>query len=281
MDIHGKTALVLGAARGIGLAIARKLAAQGVRLFLPWYDWPEDIDSMKQEFSAMNRGHRFMKVDLRKNDEVRALAGLIEREAGGLDILINNIERGGMPIIHGPYTLEVNKDQWQREMETTLLAKWLVFDSCLPLLRQRDRAVVINLSSIAAVTGRSGVAGLLFSDGYAAANRGVKTLTETWARLGAPNIRVNEIMLGIIDTRHGPGTRGWKTLSPQQRQQVLDHTLLGRTGTPEEVADAVLFLLEKGNFMTGSTLRLDGGFLLGNEDIPEMPPGILEDRPKG
>ncbi len=279
MDIYGKTALVLGATRGIGRAIARTLAKKGVRLILPWYDWPEDVESMINEFSSMDMNHIFMKTDLRKAVEVEQMIQTIKRETGGLNILINNIERGGMPIVHGSYTLDINRDQWQREMETTLHAKWLVFTGCLPLLRQRRQGCVINLSSIAAVTGRAGIAGFLFNDGYAAANRGVETLTRTWAGLGAPKIRVNEIMLGIIDTRHGAGTRGWKALTAEQRQQVLDHTLVERTGTPEEVAETVLFILEKADFMTGATLRLDGGFVLGNEKVPPLPQGILGKNP--
>ena len=278
MDIKGKTALVLGASRGIGRKIARTLAGQGVRLILPWYDWPDDVATMEQEFSAMGQDHLFMKTDLRQEEEIQQLIQLIQQETDGLDILINNIERGGMPIVHGPYTLDINREQWQREMETTLHAKWLVFNQCLPLLQQQDEAAVINLSSIAALTGRAGIAGLLFNDGYVAANSGVKTLTRTWAKMGAPKIRVNEVMLGIIDHRHGAGTRGWEALSDQEKKQVRDHTLLGRTGTPEEVAQTILFILEKADFMTGATLRLDGGFVLGNEGIPPMPPGILEDR---
>jgi len=277
MNINGKTALVLGASRGIGRAISRELAKKGVRLILPWYDWPEDVASMEQEFSAMEQGHIFMRVDLRNNEEIQELVRTVKQKTNGLDILINNIERGGMPIVHGAYTLEINKEQWQREMETTLHAKWLVFNAFLPLLQQQAQATVINLSSIAAMTGRAGIAGLLFNDGYVAANKGVETLTQTWAKIGAPKIRVNEIMLGIIDSRHGAGTRGWEALSTEERRQVLDHTLVGRTGTPEEVAETVLFLLEKADFMTGTTLRLDGGFVLGNEGIPPMPSGILEE----
>ncbi|HHD63458.1 MAG TPA: SDR family oxidoreductase [Desulfobulbaceae bacterium] len=276
MKIQGKTALVPGASRGIGRAIARKLAKRGVRLVLPWYDWPEDVESMKREFSAMQQNHIFLQADLRREEDVSRLVQIIADEADGLDILINNIERGGMPIVHGAYTLEINREQWQREMETTLHAKWLIFNGCLPLLQQRPQAAVVNLSSIAALTGRAGIAGLLFNDGYAAANRGIETLTRTWARLGAPKIRVNEIMLGIIDTRHGAETKGWQALSEGQRQQVLDHTLVGRTGNPDDVAQAVIFLLEKADYMTGTTLRLDGGFVLAGETIPSMPPGILE-----
>ena len=276
MEIKGKTALVLGAARGIGKAIAEKLAGENVRLILPWYDWPEDVKALQEEFCSNGQQHHCIQADLRKEEEVNKVARLIEEETGTLDILINNIERGGMPVVHGPYSLPINKDQWQREMETTLHAKWLVFNSCLPLLKRAAQASVINISSIAGLTDRAGIAGVLFNDGYAAANKAIETFTRTWAKLGAPTIRVNEIMLGIIDSRHGKGTRGWEALSEREKQQVYDHTLLARTGMPVEVADTVLFLLKKADFMTGSTLRLDGGFVLGNEQIPPMPAGILE-----
>jgi 3-oxoacyl-[acyl-carrier protein] reductase len=128
---------------------------------------------------------------------------------------------------------------------------------------------------MAALVGRSGPAGPLFNDGYAAANRGVAALTETWARLGAPTVRVNELMLGLIDGRHGPGTRGWELLTEGQRQALLDHTLLGRTGTPEEVARAVLFLLRDADYLTGTVIRMDGGYVLGGEAAAEMPKGVL------
>lgn len=274
MEIAGKRALVLGASRGIGLAIARMLADQQVRLALPWFDWPEAAEAMAKEFGEGD--HLIMRCDLRQPAEVAALAVAIEERFGGLDILINNIERGGMPVLHGSYHHPVNRQQWQLEMDTTLHAKWLVFDQALPLLRQSPQAVVVNISSIAAIIGRNGAAGLLFNDGYAAANRGIGTLTETWARLGAPNIRVNELMLGLIDERHGPGTRGWGLLGAEQQQALMAHTPLGRTGTPQEVARAVLFLIRDADFMTGATLRLDGGFVLGGDQPAIMPDGILD-----
>jgi len=274
MEIAGKRALVLGASRGIGLAIARMLADQWVRLALPWFDWPEAAMAMTQEFNEDD--HLTKQCDLRQPAEIAALLAAIEERFGGLDILINNIERGGMPVVHGSYRLPVNHEQWQLEMETTLHAKWLVFDQALPLLRKSPQATVINISSIAGITGRSGAAGLLFNDGYAAANRGISSLTETWARLGAPSIRVNELMLGLIDQRHGPGTRGWDLLGTAQQQALMEHTPLGRTGSPEEVVQAVLFLLRDADFMTGATLRLDGGFVLGGEQPAAMPDGILD-----
>ena len=275
MNIAGKRALVLGAARGIGRAIARSLADQGVRLILPWLDWPESVAELQGEFGGDRDRHLLMRTDLRQANEVAELMAAINEQFGGLEIVVNNIERGGMPIVHGGYDRDINRDQWQLEMETTLRAKWLVFDQALPLLRRSETATVVNVSSIAGIVGRSGPAGLLFSDGYAAANRGVRSLTETWARIGAPNIRVNELMLGLIDSRHGPGTWGWDLLSEEQRRGVLRHTLLRRTGRPEEVAQAALFLIRDADFLTGSVLRLDGGYVVGGEAPSVMPDGVL------
>ena len=274
MELAGKRALIPGAARGIGRAIARALAAEGALLALPWFDWPESVAELEEEFAA--GGHLVMRADLRREEELAALFARIREAWGGLDILVNNIERGGMPIVHGDYSRPVNADQWARELDTTLAAKRLLWRRALPLLRQAPEAAALNISSIAGLTGRGGPAGLLFSAGYAAANRAVSILTEQWAREGAPRIRVNELMLGIIDSRHGPGTRGWQALSEAQRQAVLDHTLLRRTGRPEEAARAVVFLLRDADFCTGATLRLDGGYVPGGEAVPPMPPGILE-----
>ena len=270
-----KTALVPGAARGIGLAIARQLAADNVRLILPLYDWPDDSKAVQDEFTNRSGDHLFFQADLRRKEDVRNLTDFVRQEAGGLDILINNIERGGMPVVHGSYDREVNSDQWDLELDTTLLAKKLLFDNFLPLLQSSGNGVVVNISSIAGMTGRSGPAGLIFNEGYAAANRSIATLTETWARLGAPAVRVNEIMLGFIDTRHGENTRGWALLTDEQKNQLLGHTLLARTGTPEEVAGTVRFLVRDATYMTGSVIRMDGGYVLGGEKVPDMPAGIL------
>ena len=273
MNVLGASGLVLGASRPIGLAVARLLASRGVRLALPWYDWPESAAAMEREFG--DQGHLCVRVDLRDADQVAGLMARVGERFGGLDLLVNNIERGGMPVVHGGYRREVNRQQWQLEMDTTLHAKWLVFDQALPLLRKRESAAVVTISSIAGMIGRTGPAGLLFNDGYAAANRGVASLTETWARLGAPTVRVNELMLGLIDSRHGPGTRGWELLDEAQRRALVGHTLLGRTGTPDEVARMVLFLLAEADYLTGTVVRMDGGYVLGGEVPPAMPEGVL------
>ncbi len=166
------------------------------------------------------------------------------------------------------------EEQWDLEMATTLKAKWWVVREAMPLLQKAGEGVIVTLSSIAAVVGRSGPAGLIFNDGYAAANRAISSFTETWAREGAPTVRVNELMLGFFETRHGERTRGWGLLSDEQRRQIADTALLARTGRIEEVVAAILFLIEKATYMTGSVIRMDGGYVLGASRVPPMPAGV-------
>ena len=270
MKQEQKAALVLGAVKGIGKAVGLSLARSGVRVAMTYYDWEEHLDGLKRDFSAVGTPHWIRRTNLLDTGEISALVKETVERFGRLDILVNNIERGGWPVVHGPYV----PDQWDMEIATTLRAKQWVFDAALPHLRAAGDAVVVNLSSIAGIVGRSGPASYVFNEGYSAANRGVSLLTETWARLGAPEVRVVEIMLGLMETRHGPGTRGWGLLTEAQRRALLDHTLLGRTGTVEDVVRAVRFVIWDAPFMTGSVLRIDGGYPLGGDPVAPMPEGV-------
>ena len=279
MEIRGKTALVLGGGRGVGREAGLALAREGAKVVMTWFDWPEESAAMREELAALGPEHLAVRVDLREPEEVEKLSRTIAERYGSLDILVNNIERGGMPVLHGPYIPE----QWDLEMDTTLKAKWWVFNAHLPLLK-RNGGVVINVSSVAGIVGRSGPAGLLFNDGYAAANRAVSSFTETWARLCAPEVRVNEIMLGIFDSRHGELTRGWKLLTQEQRNAVLGQILTGRTGRADDFIKALFFLIRDADYMTGAVLRLDGGFAIGHSRVPPMPTGeagVREDVARG
>lgn len=271
MEIKGKTALVLGGIKGIGKAVGLALAEEGVRLALTWHDWQESLESMERDFAQAGTPHLIRRVNLLDTDAIAVFVENVSDHFGGIDILINNIERGGWPVVHGNYT----RQQWDLEMETTLRAKQWVFQAALPYLKKSGNGCVINFSSVAGLTGRCGPASYIFNEGYSTASRGVSALTETWARLGSPEVRVNELMLGIFETRHGPGTRGWGLLSEQQRQAVIDHILLGRVGLVDDVVRAVLFIIKDAPYMTGSVLRLDGGYVLGGESVAPMPRGVV------
>ena len=276
MEIKNKVALVLGASRGIGFTLARALADEGAKVVLPYHnDWQNESEKMQKEFAGFDENHLVIPIDLRDAAQVKSLVHQVQERFGALHILINNIERGGMPVVHGSYDLEVNRDQWDLEVDTTLKAKWLVVHNALLLMKNSGEGVIINVSSIAGLVGRTGPAGLIFNDGYAAANRAISSFTETWAREAAPTVRVNELMLGFFETRHAEGTRGWENLSDSDRESIANHTLLQRTGKLDDIIKAVFFLIKDARFMTGAVLRLDGGYVLGGEKVPEMPDTIL------
>lgn len=271
MPENSKVALVLGAVKGIGKAIALDLLQRKIRVVVTWNDWPESRTAMEADFAATGTDHLIVKMDLLDTEAIQSLPEQIASRFGRLDILVNNIERGGWPVVHGAY----RRDQWDLELATTLRAKRWVFDAVFPLLKASGNGAVVNISSIAGIVGRSGPASYLFNEGYAAANRGVSLLTETWARIGAPEVRVNELMLGVVETRHGPQTRGWGLLTESRQQAIVDHTLVGRIGRLDDVVRAVRFLIDDAPFMTGAVLRLDGGYVLGGDPVAPMPEGVV------
>lgn len=271
MHSNQQVALVLGAIKGIGKSIGMTLAQSGIPVALTYYDWEKNLERMQEDFRQIGTEHLITRINLLETEAIHAMIEAVIARFGRLDILINNIERGGWPVVHGPYTQE----QWDLESATTLRAKRWVFDAALPHLKASGNGVVINISSIAGIVGRSGPASLVFNEGYAAANRGISLLTETWARLGAPEVRVNEIMLGLFDTRHGDQTRGWGLLSTTQRQALIDHTLCKRLGQMEDIIKIVKFLIHDAPYMTGSVIRLDGGYTLGGETVQPMPKGVV------
>lgn len=271
MKTNGKVALVLGGIKGIGKAIGLDLLHRRIRVVATWFDWPESLAAMQTDFAGTGTDHMIERIDLLDTDAISDLVKRIVNRFGRLDILINNIERGGWPVVHGRYT----REQWDLEMATTLRAKQWVFDAALPHLKASGDGAVVNISSIAGIVGRSGPASYLFNEGYAAANRGISLLTETWARMGAPHVRVNELMLGVFETRHGPGTRGWGLLTDRQREAIVAHTPLARIGRVDDVVRAIRFILEDARFMTGSVMRIDGGYPLGGEPVAPMPEGVV------
>lgn len=275
MVLQDTTVLIPGASRPIGRAIAKQFGLQGATLILPVFDWPESIEEMKNEFEQLGFNFHVTETDLRNETDVTAVIDLISQTTGKLDHLINNIERGGMPIVHGSYDQPHNAGQWDIEIDTTLKAKWLLFHHCKPLLKKSPDGSVLNISSIAGITGRSGPGACFFNDGYSAANRAVDSFTEQWARECGPNIRVNGLVLGLIKSRHGEKTRGWSALDKEDKEQIYENILLNRTGRPDEVAETVYFLSVRATYMTGSILKMDGGFTLGAMKVPQMPRGIL------
>ena len=272
MELDGKVALVLGAIKGIGKEIGLALAEQGVKVALNYFDWEEELEGLKKDFADSGCPHLILKTNLL---EVEKIAGLIQQVVdhfGRLDILINNIERGGWPVVHGPYIPE----QWDLEMETTLRAKRWVFDAALPHLKAsgdacRHQFFLDCRNRRSQRTGGygfqrrvcGGQSGGLFADrnlGPPGCPPG-KGKRNHAGLCGHPSRRENQ-GLGIAERR-------------PDKKALIDHTLLQRTGTVDDVVKAVLFILKDAPFMTGTVLRLDGGYVLGGEKVGAMPEGVL------
>jgi 3-oxoacyl-[acyl-carrier protein] reductase len=258
MHLEGAVALVTGSSKGIGRAIALALARQCVRVVLSYHDREYHAERTREIFDQANVDYLMVKSNLVCPDEVDHLMQQIIDHYGQLDILVNNLERGGWPLIHGA----LHPAQWDLEIDTTLKTKFLCYRAAQPYLRQRPQGCILNIASIAALTGRRQVYDQIFADAYSAASAGVVTLTQNWAREMAPQVRVNCLMLGFVETRHGPETLGWRTLSPDTRAAIKQRTPLQRLGTLADVAGAALFLIRDAAFMTGQTLTLDGGVSL-------------------
>lgn len=278
-ELSGHVALIAGASRPVGRAIADVFGRSGASLVLPVHtDWPESTDDMQKQFDESKYDYLCCSCDLTSESQVQNLMKQASLKYGTIHYLINNIERGGMPVVHGPYDLPANENQWNLEFDTTVKAKWNLYRNCIDLMKTSGHGAVINISSIAARIGRTGPASILFNDGYSAANRAVTSFTRQWAREAAPDIRVNEVMLGLCTGRHGENTRGWSVMSEVQKTDLLDHTLLKRTAKPEELAELIYFLAVKATYMTGSTIVYDGGYLLGGDTVLDMPPGVLNEK---
>ena len=271
MELQGKNAIVTGAIKGIGRAVAKALLEEGARVAAVYFDWLESLDEMHRALRGTGGQYIAVSADLRQRGDAKRVVEEAVRAFGGLELLVLNVERGGWPAVHGPYT----EEQWELEFSTTITAKWNLMREALPILKAGGGAVVV-MSSISGETGRAGPAAPVFAECYSLSNRALSLLVRQWAREGAPEVRVNELALGFVETRHGPGTRGWEeVLTPEEKEALLRHTLLRRAGTLQDVVKAVLFLLRDADFMTGARVVLDGGYLLGGEPVPPVPKGVV------
>ena len=234
-SLDGKLALVTGASRGIGSAIAQELARGGAAVVLGYRSGREEAEALARELDG-----RAIQADVSSPDDAKRLVD----EAGDVDILVNNagLTRDGV-------LARMGDDDWRTVIETNLSS---VFYTCRavvrPMMKKRSGAIV-NVSSIVGVHGNWG------QTNYAASKAGIIGFTKSLAReLGSRSIRANVVAPGYVKTRLT------EVLPDEATQAMVSNTPLGRVAEPEEIAGAVRFLAsDDASFITGEVLLVDGG----------------------
>ncbi len=234
-SLEGKTALVTGASRGIGRAIATELAAAGATVVIGYRSGKDEAEALASELGA-----RAVQADVSNADDARRLV----EEAGDLDILVNNagLTRDGL-------LARMPDDDWRVVIETNLSSVFYTCRAvCRPMMKKRAGSIV-NVSSIVGVRGNWG------QTNYAASKAGIIGFTKSIAReLGSRNVRANVVAPGYVKTQLTD------VLPEEATAAMLTNTPLGRLGNPEDVAGAVRFLCsDEASFITGEVLLVDGG----------------------
>lgn len=243
MSLSGKVALVTGASRGIGRAVALKLAGEGADLVVTATSL-ERAQKTADEITRMGRKALAIEVNVAVAAEVETLFAKVIESFGKLDILVNNagITRDGL-------LMRMKDDDWNMVLDVNLTGTFTCTREAVKIMAKAKSGSIINISSVVGEIGNAGQVN------YCASKAGVIGLTKAVAKEYAKrNISVNAITPGFIETDMTD------VLSPAVKEDLLKQIPVGRFGKPEDIANAVYFLVsDMGNYITGHVLAVNGG----------------------
>ena len=241
----GKTALVTGSSRGIGRAVAAKLAREGYAVGINYYERRDKAEELSALLTAEGCRALAVQADVSKRAEVDAMVKAVTEAFGPISVLVNNAGVAGQSLFQ-----DVTDELWERYFAVNLNGARNTIQAALPSMLHEKRGAIVNISSIWGQHGAS------CEVTYSCTKHAIIGLTRSLAMELAPSgIRVNCVAPGVIDTDMV------QVLGEDTLRDLAEQTPLGRLGTPEDIAEAVAFLAsDKASFITGQILTVDGAF---------------------
>lgn len=251
--LTGKVALVTGGGRGMGEAIARAMAEAGASVIVSARHL-EGVQRVAADIEKMGRQALAVAADMTVSSQVKEMVDRALAKFGRIDILVNNAG-GFSPDMAGAVAAgaakEITEESWDRVITANLKSAFLVSKMVAPVMLKQRRGSIINLCSL------SGLRPYPVAASYGAAKAGIWNFTESLAAELAPDVRVNAVAPGTIET---PMVTDLMEKNQEMKQKRLKRILLRRFGRPEEVADTVVFLAsDASSYITGETIIIDGG----------------------
>jgi NAD(P)-dependent dehydrogenase (short-subunit alcohol dehydrogenase family) len=253
-ELHGKVALVTGAATGIGRATALALAEAGANVLIHYGKSEEDAHIVAKLVRDLGRQAATLQADLRERDAPASLAERAQDHWGHVDILVNNaatVEAAVDTRTDAMADLGTHAARYDEVMDVNLRAPWELTWRLARGMRQRGHGCVVNVASV------SGIYALTDAPLYSLSKAGLLHLTRQAALVYAPHVRVNAVAPGWIETGFNRG----QLLDPAFQKEAAAEVPQRRVGSPEEVAEAILFLVTGPSYVTGTTLTIDGGLV--------------------
>lgn len=247
MHLDDQVALVTGASRGIGRAIALTLAKAGAHVAVNYAGNAKAAEEVATQIRALGRQAILVQGDVSKADVVDNMIKQVTETLGPIDILVNNAG-----ITRDTLLMRMKEEDWDAVLNTNLKGIYLCTKAVTKSMMKKRSGKIVNMTSVIGVTGNAGQAN------YAAAKAGVIGFTKSMAKeLGSRNITVNAIAPGFIDT-------DMTSQLPEQVRSSMEGSIpLGRLGLPEDIAKAVLFLVSpEAAYITGQVLHVDGGMVM-------------------
>jgi len=242
--LSGQVAVVTGGSRGIGEAIVRRLAAEGVHVYATYHRSAERAQQLESELRAQGYAVQFLPANVASEEDVERCIEQIRREAGRLDILVNN---AGVTLDR--LLVRMTLQEWEEVIATNLRGAFLWSRAAVRLMLPQRSGRIINIGSVVGILGNPGQAN------YAASKAGLIGFTRALAKeLASRNILVNCVAPGYVETAMT------KQLPEAQRRALQEAVPLGRVAAPEEIAAVVAFLASpEASYITGQTIVVDGG----------------------